>query len=125
LELRGTSPYDESWFSRRSNHDYRITSKIDVGKYLWARSGALRAHATQVDPTESFWFGLADDELAEVYPYEDWCLTASRVGPVPVGEDPDHPVPGDEVEFDLFAGIAPVVSALRALPAPQARETHS
>jgi mycothiol S-conjugate amidase len=55
----------------------------------------LRAHATQVDPTEAWWFGLDDHELAEVYPYEDWILARSLVG-----------MPADgEVEVDLFAGI--------------------
>lgn len=96
LRLKGASPYDEEWFAKRAgNDDERITTKLDVGKYLWARSGALRAHATQVDPAESFWFGLADDELAEVYPYEDWVLARSTVGPVADGE----------IETDLFERI--------------------
>lgn len=94
LRLRGSSPYDEAWMSRPSN-DERITTKLDVGRYLWARSGALRAHATQVDPAEPFWFGLSDEELAEVYPYEDWVLAHSHVGYVAYGE----------TETDLFAGI--------------------
>ena len=50
---------------------------------MWARTGALRAHATQVDPSALFWFGLDDAELAEVYPWEDWILAASRCGPIP------------------------------------------
>lgn len=94
LRLRGTSPYNDEWLDRPDN-DERITTKLDVGAYLWARSGALRAHATQVDPTEAFWFGLADDELAEVYPREDWVLARSTLGPLPDGE----------IETDLFAGI--------------------
>ena len=96
LRLKGASPYDEEWFAKRSgNDDERITTKLDVSAYLWARSGALRAHATQVDPSEAFWFGLADDELAEVYPYEDWVLARSTVGPVPEGR----------IETDLFERI--------------------
>jgi mycothiol S-conjugate amidase len=55
----------------------------------------LRAHATQVDPKELWWFGLTDDELAEVYPWEDWVLADSRVG---------IPEPG-ALEDDLFIGI--------------------
>jgi mycothiol S-conjugate amidase len=94
LRLRGSSPYDERWFDRPDMDD-TITTKIDVGRYLWARSGALRAHATQVDPDEPFWFGLTDDELAEVYPFEDWSLARSAVG---------GPADGD-YETDLFAGI--------------------
>jgi mycothiol S-conjugate amidase len=94
LRLRGKSPYDEKWFERR-NQDERITTRLDIGDYLWARTGALRAHATQVDPAEAFWFGLDDHELREAYPYEDWVLASSHVGGVPEGE----------VETDLFDGI--------------------
>jgi mycothiol S-conjugate amidase len=94
LALRGASPFDETWFER-PDQDGRITTQVPVADYLWARSGALRAHATQVDPTEAFWFGLADEELAEAYPYEDWILARSLVG---------YPEPG-EVEEDLFAGV--------------------
>ena len=48
------------------NTDDRITTRIDVADFQWARSGALRAHATQVDPAEAWWFGLDDDELNAV-----------------------------------------------------------
>jgi mycothiol S-conjugate amidase len=56
----------------------------------------LLAHATQVDPTEAFWFGLSDDQLAEIYPYEDWILARSTVGPIPESD----------TEYDLFDGVA-------------------
>ena len=95
LSLRGSSPYDEKWFDR-PNLDDRITTRLAVGEYLWARSGALRAHRTQVDENEPFWFGLSDEELAGVYPFEDWVLARSLV--------PAHRRDG-EVEDDLFAGI--------------------
>jgi mycothiol S-conjugate amidase len=94
LRLRGESPYTDEWL-QRPDHDHRITTRIDVADHLWARSGALRAHATQVDPDEPWWFGLSDEELAEVYPWEDWVLAASHVGWPPAGE----------LEDDLFAGI--------------------
>ncbi len=94
IRLRGSSPFDEKWLDRPSQ-DGRITTILDVGDFLWARSGALRAHATQVDPNESWWFGLTDEELAEVHPYEEWVLARSLVG---------TPVDG-EIEKDLFAGI--------------------
>ncbi|MDQ3311145.1 MAG: PIG-L family deacetylase [Actinomycetota bacterium] len=96
LRLRGASPFDEKWFDRPSQ-DHRITTRLDVRPTLGARTAALRAHATQVDPTEAFWFGLSDDELADVYPYEDWILARSLVGDIPAGDD--------DVENDLFAGI--------------------
>jgi mycothiol S-conjugate amidase len=94
LRLRGESPFDDGWFDR-PDLDHRITTKIDVREYLWARTGALRAHATQVDPTALFWFGLSDDELGEVYPWEDWILGRSLVGPLPDADE----------ERDLFAGV--------------------
>jgi mycothiol S-conjugate amidase len=94
IRLRGSSPFEQAWLNR-AGHDDRITTKLDVGAFLWARSGALRAHATQVDPSEPWWFGLSDDELAEVYPYEEWILAKSAVG------GPDEGV----LEDDMFAGI--------------------
>jgi mycothiol S-conjugate amidase len=93
IRLRGKSPFDEKWFERES-HDERITTRIAVGDYMWARSGALRAHATQIDPEEPFWFGLDDAELAEAYPWDDWQLARSLVGTPPEGT----------LEDDLFAG---------------------
>lgn len=96
LRLRGSSPFDEKWFER-PDLDGQITTRVHVGEYLWARSGALRAHATQIDPDEPFWFGLSDDELAVAYPYEDWILAKSHVDLVQGGSD---------YEDDLLAGIA-------------------
>lgn len=95
LRHRNESPYDEAWLNRPALDD-RITTRLDVARYMWARSGALRAHATQVDPSEPWWFGLKDEELAAAYPYEDWVLAKSAVG---------MPAP-DAVEVDLFEGIA-------------------
>ena len=95
LRLRGSSPYDEKWF-QRPDLDHRITTRLHIGEFLWARSGALRAHKTQVDETEPFWFGLSDDELADVFPYEDWVLARTLV--------PSTRREG-ELEGDLFDGI--------------------
>ncbi len=94
IRHRGESPYDQEWLDR-PGHDHRITTKVHIAEYLWARSGSLRAHATQVDPSEPWWFGLTDDQLAEVYPWEDWILARSLVG---------APEPG-ELEDDLFIGV--------------------
>ena len=84
LAKHGRSPFDERWFER-PGHDERITTRIDVKDFMWARTGALRAHATQVDPTELFWFGLDESELAAAHPTEDWILAESRVGFPPTG----------------------------------------
>jgi mycothiol S-conjugate amidase len=94
IRLRGSSPFQDDWLDR-PDHDHRITTRIDIADYWWARSGALRAHATQIDPAEPFWFGLDDAELAETYPWEEWILARSLVGSIPMGPD----------ETDLFAGI--------------------
>jgi len=96
LRLRGSSPFDEKWFDR-PNHDHRITTKMNVGDYYWARSGSLKAHATQVDDNEPFWFGLSDEELAAVYPYEDWILAAHYID----GYSPNTA----DLETDLFEGV--------------------
>jgi len=94
LRLRGASPFEQDWLDR-PGQDHRITTRLEIGGFLWARTGALKAHATQVDPAEAFWFGLDEDELAEVYPYEDWILARSLVGQPPEGT----------LEDDLFAGV--------------------
>ena len=98
LRLKGESPFDAKWFER-PDHDHRITTKIDVRDYIWARTESLRAHATQVDPTAGWWFGLSDAELAEVYPWEDWELARSVVGGPDAGT----------FEDDLFAGVRDAV----------------
>ncbi len=94
----GKSPFDDRWFDRPDT-DHRITTRIDVGEFQWARSAALKAHASQVDPTEGFWFALDDTELAELYPWEDWILARSLVGPIPDGD----------TERDLFEGVRDAV----------------
>ena len=56
---------------------------------------SLRAHATEVDPSSAWWFGLTDEELATVYPWEDWILAMSTMS-----IDTEH-----VMEDDLFAGV--------------------
>ena len=85
-----------------------MTTHIEIGQYLWARTQSLLAHATQVDPTAAFWFGLSDEELAAVYPWEDWILARSLVGDIPSRDD------GDVMEDDLFAGIEARSDAVEA-----------
>ncbi|MCB0963936.1 MAG: mycothiol conjugate amidase Mca [Acidimicrobiales bacterium] len=87
------SPFDQKWFDRPS-HDHRITTQIDITGFYAVRSAALRAHATQIDPTERFWFGLADEQAEAAYPWEDFELGDSRV-------------PTSVPETDLFEGIEP------------------
>ncbi len=90
----GESPFSTDWLER-PDHDHRITTRVDCSGYMWARTGALRAHATQIDPTAAWWFGLDDDELEETYRWEDWILARNRAGALPEGE----------IETDLFDGL--------------------
>ncbi len=91
LDAAIESPFDQKWFDRPS-HDHLITTQVDVRDFYAARSGALRAHATQIDPSSPFWFGLPDEVVAGLYPWEDYQLAESRV-------------PTDLPETDLFAGV--------------------
>ena len=92
LKLEIESPFNEAWFDRPSQ-DHRITTKIDVSDFSQRRTDALLAHATPVDPESPFWFGLPSDKSAEAYPWDDYILAFSRVGPI-----------GNET--DLFEGLA-------------------
>lgn len=91
LELGLESPYDEGWLERPSD-DEKITTSIDLTGFEDVRRLALLAHATQVDPTSKFWFGLPPEVLRSIHPYDDYVLARSLVA---------SEVPED----DLFAGV--------------------
>lgn len=91
LELGMESPV-AARLDRLAREDV-VTTSIDLTGFVDVRGEALRAHATQVDPTSPFWFGLPPEVARTVYPYDDYFLARSRVGPTDVTED------------DLFAGI--------------------
>lgn len=100
IRLTGESPFGQEWLDRPSQ-DHRITTRIDISGYSEVRMGALRAHATQVDPTAAWWgFGIDEDEVTAAYPWEDWILARSLIGPIP----------SDDGERDLFAGVRERVS---------------
>jgi mycothiol S-conjugate amidase len=89
------SPYDKRWFDR-PDQDHLITAKVPVDGFTDARRDGLLAHATQIDPESSFWFGLPIELDRTIYPIDDYRLASASVeGP---GDD-------DEVESDLFAGV--------------------
>jgi mycothiol S-conjugate amidase len=91
LELGMESPFDESWLERPGDDD-KITTSIDLTGFEDVRRLALLAHATQVDPTSRYWFGLPPEILRTIHPYDDYILARSLV-------DTDLP------EDDLFAGV--------------------
>jgi len=94
VELGLESPFDDEWIGKvkQFGQDHRITTSIDIADFYEVREHALRAHATQVDPESSFWFGLPTEVARDLHPYEDFILATSAVGMV---------VPED----DLFAGV--------------------
>jgi mycothiol S-conjugate amidase len=91
LELGLESPFDDRWFDRPDTGD-RITSSIDLTGYEEVRAESLKAHATQVDPTSKFWFGLPPEVARTIHPFDDYVLARSLVGEV-------------GPEDDLFAGV--------------------
>ena len=91
VELGLESPFTEQWFERPSQ-DHRITTKVPIGPWYDVRLEALLAHATQVDPTSPFWFGLPREVARTVHPFDDYVLAKSLV---------EATTPED----DLFNGI--------------------
>jgi mycothiol S-conjugate amidase len=91
LELGLESPFDDRWLERPSEDD-KITTSIDLTGFEDVRRLALLAHATQVDPTSKFWFGLPPEVQKTIHPYDDYILARSRVETI---------LPED----DLFAGV--------------------
>lgn len=94
LKLGIESPFDENWQERfrDTGQDDRITTMVPIGDFYEVREKALRAHATQVDPTSPFWFGLPTEVARDVHPWDDYILARSGV---------DTRIPED----DLFAGV--------------------
>ncbi len=90
-ELGMESPFNEDWFEGDDEPE-PITTTIDVSDFADVRREALLVHATQIDPTSKFWFGLPPEVAREIYPFEDYQLARSRV---------ESEIP----ESDLFAGV--------------------
>ena len=88
------SPYTRWFEADFPDHDNRFTTFVDVGEWLHHRREALLAHRTQVDP-EGHWMRLPDDVIREIFPWDEFAMARSTIGPVP---PPD-------TEDDLFAGL--------------------
>jgi mycothiol S-conjugate amidase len=99
VELGLESPYGDRWFTRPSS-DHLVTTQVDISDFYQTRVHALLAHATQVDPTERFWFGLPTEIARTVHPWDDYILARSLV---------DTEMPED----DLFAGVREHVGSRR------------
>ena len=87
------SPYAQ-WIEdilRRPDDSHRITTRVPCADYFTVRDEALKAHATQIDPS-GHWFALPAEVAREVWPTEDFELAISVL-------------PYDGPEDDLFAGL--------------------
>jgi mycothiol S-conjugate amidase len=95
MEARGMeSPYAEwlsNWGTDRPDVMDRVTTQVECADYFDVRDEALKAHATQIDPT-SRWFGIPMELQREIWPTEEYELVRSLV---------DSTLP----ENDLFAGV--------------------
>jgi mycothiol S-conjugate amidase len=98
------SPFDAGWLERASANTTSYTTMIDITDYADVRREALLAHATQVDPTSPFWFGLPPEVARSVHPVDEYVLARSRVGPA--GQ---APAADAAIEDDLFAGVRDLV----------------
>ena len=98
-ELGIASPFEGDWIGRIHAGEVpdRITTRIDIAEHYHVREAALLAHATQVDPNESFWFGLPTDVARDAHPYDDYVLARSLV--------PTPDLAAGAFEDDLFAGV--------------------
>lgn len=92
VELGLESPFSEERIARMPT-EVSYTTSVDITGYDHIRADALRAHATQVDPTSRMWFGLPP-EVEKALPHSDeYQLARNRLGST------------DVVEDDLFAGV--------------------
>ncbi|GAB2864971.1 mycothiol conjugate amidase Mca [Lentzea nigeriaca] len=95
MEARGLeSPYTEwlaHWDADRPDVMERVTTQVECADYFDVRDEALKAHATQIDPT-SRWFAIPSELQREIWPTEEYELVRSVV---------DSTLP----ENDLFAGV--------------------
>ncbi len=89
----------ERWQDDRKD-GLRVTSRVRCDQWFPpVRDEALKAHATQIDPT-SRWFFVPPEIQSEVWPTEDYELVRSLV---------DSPTPED----DLFAGLVPSADTVK------------
>jgi mycothiol S-conjugate amidase len=87
-------PFDKWLEHWDPEHDFfaeRVTTRVECSAYFQQRDDALRAHATQIDPTGAF-FAAPIEWQQRLWPTEEYELARSRV-PVALPE------------ADLFIGI--------------------
>jgi len=109
-ELGLESPFDEVWRKRwEGMTEAPITTQVDVSDFAHVRREALLAHATQVDPTSRFWFGLPPEVMDGIHPRDDYQLalvaSATDEGVSFTAIDPATMTGPGSLETDLFAGV--------------------
>ncbi|OLT49211.1 mycothiol conjugate amidase Mca [Saccharomonospora sp. CUA-673] len=87
----------EKWDPNKPDVMERVTTQVECADHFEQRDDALRAHATQIDPT-SRWFAVPLEIQRELWSTEEYELARSLV---------DSTVPED----DLFAGVREKVSS--------------
>jgi mycothiol S-conjugate amidase len=97
LELGMESPFTEERLARVGSADEEITTRVGISAWADVRTEALRAHATQVDPTSSWWFGLPQEVERTVHPFEDYTLARDLT--------PAGGLEAGVLEDDLFRGV--------------------
>ena len=107
-----------TWFERPDT-DHRVTTRIEVGDFMWARTQSLLAHATQVDPTAGVLVRSRPTTNSPTsYPWEDWILARSLVG-----DDPDHRRPSTTCSPAIDAASTPSAGRReRAVPGRRRQE---
>jgi mycothiol S-conjugate amidase len=95
MRARGEEPPYAEWLAKwdpdRPDVMERVTTQVECAAYFPQRDDALRAHATQIDPTGRF-FVVPMEVQQELWPTEEYELARSLV---------DTTLPED----DLFAGV--------------------
>jgi mycothiol S-conjugate amidase len=74
------------------DHNDRPQLVVDIRGYNLVMREALRAHASQVDPSSSDWFGLPAEVADEVYPFDEYEVARDLTAMDPSSDD-------------LFAGL--------------------
>lgn len=92
-ELGHDLPWDEEHLEMIAKAPQEaVTTEIEVGEWAHVRQDALREHATQVDPSSEFWFGLPREVETELGHVDEYHLAFDRTG-------------SELPEDDLFAGV--------------------
>jgi len=113
---RGVESPFADWIMERAERaaameepEREVTTRIEVAQYFPARDAALRSHVSQIDPN-GFFFAIPRDLEAEVWPWDEFELAATRV---PISHAPELTaaelglIRWDKgvYETDLFDGI--------------------